>query len=387
MMSQLDLKVTNVFTRTQKAYTDGKRFVICQGGSRSSKTFSILQLLIFICLTEPNKKVSIVRKSFPSLRGSVLRDFMEIMESLKLYDVKFHNKTENVYKFLNGSSIEFFSIDDAKKVRGRKRDIAYVNESNELNFDEFQQLSLRTSQCFFIDFNPSESQHFLYDLMADERSVLIKSTYKDNIFLNKELVTEIENLVNVDYNYYRIYALGEKPSKTARIYSHFNQYDVLPVDIKDSCWGLDIGYSHKAALVQTWFKDNKVYVKQHIYESGLTISDLINKVKSIVTDGKTVYVDSARPDVIEELKRNRINAKLSDKRVKEGIDYVRSKEIYIHNESNDIWDEYKKYTYKTVGNNITEEVIKLFDDALDAMRYSIYTHKKGDVNWSRIRFY
>ena len=374
---ELELKVTSVFDKNLAEYKKGVRFLINQGGSRSSKTFSILQLLIFICLTEPGKKVSIVRKSFPSLRGSILKDFMEIMEELSLYNPKNHNKTENTYKFSNGSIIEFFSIDDAKKVRGRKRDIAYINEANELVFDEFQQLSLRTSQTLFIDFNPSDSEHFLYDLIRDKRSFLIKSTYKDNIFLHPDLVQEIENLINVDDNYYRIYALGEKPSKTARIYTHFKQYDILPEDIKDSCWGLDFGYIHNTALVKCYFKDNRVYIRQFLYENGLTISELISRCKEIITDGKIVYCDSARPDVIEELKRNKINARSSDKQVKEGIDYMRSKEIYIHNESTDLWNEYKRYSYKTIGNNITEEPIKVLDDCF--VGDTLITTINGDV--------
>ncbi len=144
---ELEIKHTNVFQRNLEAYEKGYRFLVNQGGSRSSKTFSILQLLIFICLTTPKIKVSIVRKSFPSLRGSVLKDFIEIMDGLGIYNIKYHNRTENIYSFDNKSSVEFFSIDDAKKVRGRKRDVCYCNEANELEFDDFQQLSLRTDKC------------------------------------------------------------------------------------------------------------------------------------------------------------------------------------------------------------------------------------------------
>lgn len=383
---ELDLKVTNVFTRNLDHYNSGVRFIINQGGSRSSKSFSILQLLIYICLTEPGKKISIVRKSFPSLRGSILKDFMEIMELLKLYNVKNHNKTEHTYKFNNGSSIEFFSIDDSKKVRGRKRDICYINEANELDFEEFQQLSLRTSDCFFIDYNPSDSEHFLYDLMDDERSILIKSTYVDNIFLNPDLVKEIENLVNVDYNYYLIYALGEKPSRTARIYNHFQQYEILPDDVKDFTWGLDFGFAHKTALVKCYSIGQRVYVEEFLYEGGVSVSEIVSRVRSIVTGSEIVYCDSARPDIIEDLKRNNINAKTSDKQVKAGIDYIRGKEIFINSNSVNLWKEYKQYNYKIIGGNISEEPVKLYDDALDAMRYGVYT-ARNTTNINKVRFY
>ena len=149
---ELQINHTNVFSKNLNEYESGKRFIINQGGSRSSKTYSIVQLLIFLCLTKAGIKVSIVRKSFPSLRGSVLKDFLEIMEGLGLYSELLHNKTEQYYKFINGSMLEFFSIDNPQKVRGRKRDICYCNEANELDFEDFQQLSLRTNKCLFIDF-------------------------------------------------------------------------------------------------------------------------------------------------------------------------------------------------------------------------------------------
>lgn len=382
---ELKLKVTNVFENNHKSYTDGKRFIINQGGSRSSKTFSLLQLLIFISLTEPGKKISIVRKSFPSLRGSILKDFIEIMDLLGLYDIKNHNKTEHIYKFNNGSTIEFFSIDDSKKVRGRKRDICYCNEANELSFDDFQQLSLRTTNTLFIDFNPSEQEHWIYELQKDDRSVLIKSTYKDNIFLHQDIVKEIENLINVDENYYKIFALGEKPISSAKIYSHFKQFTDDP-ETFDTCYALDIGYIHKMALIRVRINQNKYYVNEEIYESGLTVDNLVDRVKQIVGN-HVVYVDSARPDVIEMLKRKGVNAKLADKKVKEGIDYVRSKEIYIHYESINLWKEYKGYMYKTIGEKITEEPIKINDDLMDALRYAVYSHRKGIVDVKKINFF
>jgi phage terminase large subunit len=383
---ELEILHTNVFERNLEQYQLGKRFICNQGGSRSSKSFSILQLLIFICLTKKGIKISIVRKSFPSLRGSILKDFMEIMDSLNLYDVKNHNKTENYYKFMNGSIIEFFSVDDSKKVRGRKRDICYCNEGNELSFEEFQQLSLRTTSTLFIDFNPSDDDHWVYDLQNDERSCLIKSTYKDNTFLHKDIIIEIENLINVDPMYYKIYALGEKPTSNAKIYTHFKQYTDY-VDCKDWSYGLDIGFVHMAALVKSKFDGNKIYVEELIYEKGLTTDELCRKVKDIVIDNKIIYVDSARPDIIEQLKRFGLNAKSSDKQVKEGIDYVRSKEIYIHYESLNIWKEYKNYLYKSNGDKITEDPIKLNDDLMDALRYSIYSSRKNTMNLNRIKFY
>jgi len=170
---EIIMKHTNVLSRNMDKYNEGCRFILNQGGSRSSKTFSIIQLLLIVCISTPKIRISIVRKSFPSLRGTVLRDFMELMDLYGLYDIKNHNKTEHIYKFNNGSTIDFFSIDDSKKVRGRKRDICYCNEANELSFEEFQQLSLRTSKTFFLDYNPSDAEHWLYKLLNDDNDLFL----------------------------------------------------------------------------------------------------------------------------------------------------------------------------------------------------------------------
>jgi phage terminase large subunit len=343
----------------------------------SSKTYSILQLLVILCLTTPKLSCSIVRKSFPSLRGSVMRDLFEIIKELNIYKVSNHNKTEHIYKFDNGSFIEFFSVDDDQKVRGRKRDVCYINEGNELTFEEFNQLNMRTTKSMFIDFNPSDTESFLYGLISNENSILIKSTYKNNPFLSKSIVEEIENLINVSPEYYRIYCLGERATLTTRVYTHFKQYVDEMYNIDEVHYGLDIGFNHPMALVESKFIDNRVYVKELIYESGLTTNDLIMKMELIGIDKKrNIWVDSARPDVIEDLRRKGFKAFPADKAVKEGIDSVKSMEVFVHIESVNLWKEYKTYSYKTDGDRILDEVVKMNDDGVDSLRYSVHSHKK-----------
>lgn len=379
LVTKMELKInhTIVFSRNLKALEDNKRFLINQGGSRSSKTYSIIQLLIYICLLEKTT-VSIVRKSFPALRGSVMRDFIEIMNEFGLYSEKYHHKTEHTYHFPNGSIIEFFAADSEQKLRGRKRDVCYCNEANELSYDEFNQLNLRTTKSLIVDFNPSDNEHWLYDLINDERSVLIKSTYKDNNYLPSELVREIENLIEVDENFYKVYALGERPIPNTRIYTHFQQFDELPTKIDDISYGLDFGYSHVTALVKLIYSDDKIYVQQEIYKSKLTSSDIIQEFHRLGIDKKKyIYADYARPEIIEDLRRQGFNMKEANKEVKQGIDSVKTSKIYIHRNSSDIWKEYKMYSWKTNKEHILDEPVKLWDDGLDALRYAIHTHKKG----------
>jgi phage terminase large subunit len=385
---ELELKHTVVFSKVLRQIENNKRFIICQGGSRSSKTYSIIQVIIFLCLTTPNLSVSIVRKSFPSLRGSVLRDFVEIMTELGLYNLNNHNKTEQRYIFDNRSSVEFFSIDDAQKVRGRKRDICYCNEANELVYEDFLQLSLRTNKCLLLDFNPSDSDGFIYDLINDNRSVLIKSTYKDNIYLGKELVEEIENLINVDQNYYKIYALGERPIPRTRIYDHFKLYDRLPDKIDDVVYGIDFGFNHPVALIKCYICDTEIYVEELLYKSGLTSGDIINELNNLGIDKrKYIYADYARPEIIEDLRRVGYNMKEADKSVIDGINSVKSKVIWVNKAAVNLMDEYKKYSWKTKGDQIIDEPVKLYDDCMDALRYAIHSIKHK-VNTSKlIKFY
>ena len=390
-MAELTIKQTPVFNWNYDALNDDKiRFIINQGGSRSSKTYSLCQMIIVYCLTTPNKMVSVIRKTFPTLRGTVMRDFFEVMNELDLYSQAHHHKTENIYHFPNGSQVEFFGADNEQKLRGRKRDILWINEANELNFEEFTQLNMRTTEKLIFDFNPSENFHWLYDLISRPESILIHSTYKDNPFLGDSQVQEIENLIMYDESYYKIYALGEKGTGKTTIYTHYKHYEQLP-DIKDTVYGLDFGFNHPTALIEMNWIDNTCYVKEIIYKEGLTSMDLIKLMDELLVDKKKeIACDSARPEIIEDLRRKGYNAKPAIKDVKDGIDSVKSSQLFIHKESLNLIKEIASYKWKTNGDLILDEPVKKYDDAMDAMRYAIHywksKNKKGDNNVYRIRY-
>jgi phage terminase large subunit len=199
MPRELKIQATNVFERNWDATT---RFVVNIGGSRSTKTYSILQLVVVKALESENPLViSIVRKSMPSLRLSALRDFFDILKQYDLYNVENHNKTENTY-LINNTLIEFFSIDDAQKRRGSKRDILFVDEANELTAEDFFQLNIRTTQTVYLGFNPSEQFWYNDQLQNRDDITIIHSTYKDNPFLSTEQINEIERLAFTDKQYY-----------------------------------------------------------------------------------------------------------------------------------------------------------------------------------------
>ena len=379
---ELDIKVTGVFTKNYDALqNDDVRFVVNQGGSRSSKTYSLCQLIIVYAIQNPNKVISVVRKSFPSLRATVYRDMIEVLRELKLYEERNHNKTEHIYTFPNGSQIEFFSLDDSQKVRGRKRDVLLCNEANELSQEEFLQLNMRTTYKVFCDFNPSDTEHWLYDLINRIDSLLIHSTYKDNPFLEKSIIKEIEELIKVDQDYYNIYALGIPSKSQHTVYSHQKFYVDKP-ETKEVILGLDFGYKHPTALIRCDFIENEVYTKELLYESHLTTPELIEKIKSILQieglpTSTTIACDYSRPEIIEDLNRAGLNCVNAIKNVKEGIDAVKSKVLMVHQESLNIKKELSNYKWKVIGEKLTDEVVKMWDDAMDAMRYAILYHKKN----------
>ena len=180
----MQIRTTPVYRYNKQAMErSGMTTIINQGGSRSGKTYAICQLLVMHCLLNPGRSVDIVRNSFPALRATAYKDVLEILQECGLYSEKLHNRTNHIYAFPNGSTISFYSTSDSQKLRGRKRNILYINEANEIDFETYLQLMLRTSYRCFIDFNPSDHQSWIYNLIDDPKTILIKTTYKDNTFL------------------------------------------------------------------------------------------------------------------------------------------------------------------------------------------------------------
>jgi phage terminase large subunit len=372
----MEIKATNIFARNYEALTNESiRFVINQGGSRSSKTYSLCQLIIVYCLQNPNKVVSIVRKTFPALRATVMRDFFEIMRDLNIYEKTNHNMSENIYRFSNGSLVEFFSVDDEQKIRGRKRDLGWCNEANELWFEDFQQLNMRTEGKLIFDYNPSESTSWLYELPENE-SVLIKSTYKDNPFLPESIKRQIEDLKRTDEALYQIYALGEKAISKSNIYSTWQFVREKPLRFENYVMGLDFGYNHPTALVRVYWHEKDIYIEPVIYESYLTTTQLIERFNSLgISKTDDILADYARPEIIAELQTAGYNVSNANKVVKKGIDNVKSFGVFCQDDPR-LKKEYDNYKWKKVGDTITDEPVKLFDDAMDAVRYATHYIKE-----------
>lgn len=376
----MQIEATIVFEKNWNALSKGVRFVVNQGGSRSSKTYSLCQLIILWCLQNERKVVSVVRKTFPALRASVMRDFFEVLQNMGLYNKEQHNKSEHIYTFPNGTIVEFFSVDDEQKVRGRKRDIAWCNEANELWYEDFQQLNFRTTKAMIFDYNPSDSDSWLYTL-PDPDKVVIKSTYKDNPFLEKSIVKQIEGLKDTDEELYQIYALGEQAVSRENVYRPFEVLSERPDRFTQFVYGLDFGYIHPTALLKIWHWENEVYIEELIYESYLTSADLIERFNSLdVEKNVEIVADYARPEMIAELRTEGYYVLNADKRVEKGINAVKTTKVYLDKNAKNVIRENKNYKYKKVAGDLRDDVAKRHDDAMDAMRYGVLYIKSYSVS-------
>lgn len=368
---------TKVAWETARAIKQGYRIIANQGGTRSTKTYSVTDVLISIAFTT-RKSISITSVSLPHLKKGVIRDWRELMETKGEYNPGKHNMTDQLYEYPLGGYIEFFSVDDAKRVRGPGRDILFVNEANLLTLDTWRQLVLRTKETIIIDWNPADEFHWIYDeVLPRQDCKFIQSTYKDNPFLSKAQINEIERLKDIDENFWKVYGLGERGTSQSTVYQGFQLYDKCQYD--DHCFGLDFGFTHPNALVKCTLNEQELYFEQFLYQSQLTTADLIQIIKPIVKH-KYVWCDSARPEIIQDLVNAGINAyptKKYEGSVKDGIDFIRSHAIFVHRDSIDFQKEMRGYKWKikpTTGLPI-DEPVKAFDDLMDAARYAAISMK------------
>lgn len=382
---QLNLKATLIYLKTRERT---ERIVINEGSSRSSKTYSIMQMFFTKMYEENNILITVVRKTLPSLKATAYRDWLDILNKNDVYSLNHHNKSELTYT-IGTNTIEFISVDDFEKVKGRKRDYLFCNEANELNHNDFTQLALRTTKQIFLDYNPSHDEyHWIEEKIKTRDDVyIIKSTYRDNPFNSAETIKEIERLKETDPNLWRIYGLGLMGIASARIFTHFELCDELP-EHGETIYGLDFGFNHPTALVEVREYDDAYYVDELLYTSGLTNLDLIEKLKELeVNKSKYLFCDSAEPARIEEIRRAGYNADSSDKDVKKGIDTLKSKKIYVTKRSINLLKEYKGYSWKvTTDGKILDEPVRVNDDAICATRYGIYTYIMKQSNQAGLRF-
>jgi len=364
----IKIQTTKVF---QDLISTDKRICVFQGSSRASKTYNILIYFVYKLLSEDDKVLSIVRKTLPALKGSVLRDLKQILIDFGMYDPNKWHSVDGYYE-LGTNIIELFSVDDETKLRGRKRNYLFINESTEVSYDEYIQLSLRTSERIVIDLNPSLWNSWIYDLENEPDVFYTIVTYKDNPFLSQSLIDEIEKLKTRDKNLWMVFGEGQKGVPTRVVFNHQQYYTDLPQSAKLLGYGCDIGFNDPNTLVRVYKGGDSIYCEELLYLKNTTISDLIYKIKDLginLTDD--FIVDSAAPQAISEMSRNGINAKPVKKdTILSGIDQIKRTNFFVHQNSKNLQEELNSYVWKSDknGNNLDEPEDKN-NHLIDAIRY------------------
>jgi phage terminase large subunit len=374
----VNVSVTKVYDWLEKTK---ERINILRGGTRSSKSYSLAQHIIFNKLiTGDNRVIVIARKTLPALRKTAMKLMLDLLEEYQI-PVRF-NKTELELRYKN-NLVYFMSLDDPGKIASIDYNDCWLEEAVDFTLEDFRQFNLRASRKgegnqLFLTFNPVSSLHWIKTKLLDKRTSGIAenvSTYKDNIKnLSPEIVAEIEDLINQDDNFYHIYTLGQWGTLTETIY-HFPTVDE-PEGFDDITFGIDFGYNNPSTVVKVYWIDGRAVWQEVYYKSNLTNTELINEIKQAVSEtdlNYNWYADSAEPARIEEFYRAGFNIYPADKSVKDGIDFCKTHVIGITKDSTNAIKERQSYSYKKdKDGNVLEEPVKFADHCMDAGRYGTY---------------
>ena len=349
-----------------------KKIIAEQGGTRSGKTYNILMWIIFrYSINHTGETITIVRKTFPSVRATVMRDFFDILRKYELYSEDNHSKSANEY-ILNDNLIEFISLDQPQKIRGRKRDLLFINEANELTYEDWQQLVFRTSGRIILDFNPSDEYSWIYDkVQTREDCDFYITTYKDNPFLDSAIVEEIERLKETDETYWQIYGLGQRGISKATIFQF--QESEIPEDAEFLSYGMDFGFNDPTTFVEVYRKENSLYARELLYRTNMTGYDIAKYLKEIELKG-IIYADSARPEIIEELRRMGLPIRPTKKganSVHAGIDVLKRHKLNVIGDN--FVQEMRNYKWvEDRSGKLTNIPQDGNDHLIDAFRYATY---------------
>jgi phage terminase large subunit len=377
----MKIQTTKIFSEIDTAIKEGYTTVSLQGSSRSSKTYNTLIWLIVYCLNNANTRLSIVRATLPSIKGSVFIDFKEILMNMLLFDEKALNKTELTYHFSNGSWVEFFSTDSEQKLRGRKRDILFVNEANELLFIEWQQLKMRTTRFTIVDYNPSFSdEHWLCEINRDKRTKHIITTYRDNPFLEQAIIDEIESLKHKNESLWKIYGLGIQAQIEGLIFKNVELIEQMPI-AKHIPVGIDFGFTNDpTAIVEAIITPDTIYLNEICYKTEMVARDII-EVLNNKCRGRRIISESADPRLIKEIHNAGINIIPVEKfqgSIEAGINKMLEYRICVTKRSYNIIKELKNYTYQQdKEGKWLNKPIDQFNHAIDAVRYIVLTEVLG----------
>lgn len=375
-----------ITTALRKIQALDKRLRIVQGGSSASKTYSILILLIDLAQRDERPTLtSIVSETFPHLKRGPMRDFLEILGELNLFKPKSWNKTDYVYTFETGSKIEFFSADQPGKVRGPRRNRLFINEANNVPFETFEQLEIRTNEFIFIDYNPVADfwvNEEIFGKRDDYDHIVL--TYKDNEALDESIVKALEARKDRP-NFWKVYGLGEFGELEGKIFRGWQIVDEIPHEARLERRGLDFGYSiDPTTLVDVYYFNGGYILDEQLYQTGMSNKKIADFILDLDHPETLVIADSAEPKSIDEIYSYGVNIRAANKgrdSVRQGIQFMQDLPISVTKRSINLIKEYRNYTWATdrLGKIITPNIPEdAFNHLLDASRYALSSLERRD---------
>jgi phage terminase large subunit len=354
---------------------------VIQGGTSAGKTYAILAVLIHIA-AKAKTEISVVSESIPHLRRGAMKDFGKVMQWTNRWRDEGWNKTLLTYTFANGSTIEFFSADQEAKLRGARRQVLYINEANNIEFEAYHQLAIRTSEAIYIDFNPVSEFWAHTEVLAEQDSELLVLTYRDNEALPATIRDDIEaaqvKAATSTYwaNWWKVYGLGEVGSLQGVVFDDWQQVDGIDfAGDKLVAIGLDWGYTNDpTAVVAVYKRGSAVLVHELMYSTGLTNQDIAEHLRKLgIGRSWPIIADSAEPKSIEEVHRLGFNIHPATKgadSIRNSIDILKRQPLLVTRESTNLIKELRNYTWDTDKTGASLGVpIDKYNHAIDAVRY------------------
>ena len=356
------------------------RIKIIRGGTSAGKTICILVLLIDYAIRNKGKEISVVAESIPHLRRGALKDFLNILKGMQRFNEEKYNRSTLKYEFSNGSYIEFFSTDQPDRLRGARRTDLFINECNNINFESYNQLAIRTSGDIWLDYNPSVTFWVDKELIGSKDTDFITLTYKDNEILPKTIVDEIEKAKEKSKistywaNWWKVYGLGQLGSLEGACIPDWQEIEQVPTQARLLGYGMDFGYSIDSSSLIALYKWDDAYVFDEIlYRKQMLNRDISNFLKNNDIDDY-IYADSAEPKSIAEL--NTYGHKVlpvtkGRDSIVYGINLINQNKIYVTRRSKNIIKELGGYIWMQdkQGNTLQKPNPTSGDHAIDAARY------------------
>lgn len=351
-----------------------KRLKILQGGSSAGKTIAVLLILIDRAQTEKGKLFSVVSETLPHLKKGAIRDFLNIMEGHGYYKDANWNRTDFIYTFETGTRLEFFSADSPDKVRGPRREVLFINEANNISYETYTQLAIRTSEEIYIDYNPV-SEFWVHDeVIPNAEHDFLILTYKDNDALPESVVKELESRQH-KAGWWKVYGEGQLGEAEGVIYPRWPQIDQIPEGARLERYGIDFGYSNDpTAIVAIYYYDQGYILDEVLFQKGLSNKQIADTLLN--QDNKALAIaDAAEPKSIDEIRNYGVLIQPAMKgqgSVLNGIQIVQDQNIRVTKRSTNLIKANKNYVWETdMDGKPTNKPDHFWSDAMDAVRYGM----------------